>query len=394
MPFGSAQALGKAIYRARRALRPALPSTPRRKKAVCRELLRRTFDIDDEEPCSSPNQPVGHKPLSKETIDKVVECYERDDISRQAPGRKDVVNVRNEAGEKEKRQARHLTTSVKEAYALFCEEYPETKIGKSKFAELRPKHVLLLNKLPHNVCMCRYHENFIDAINALHNTCRDFPRYTYELPGRFLCAESMEQCWLNKCSECKDGKGFAIYFENHDVADDDVVTWYIWKNDENDKLCKAVEEGTVSELREYICSITPQFMEHCYIKRQQAARYTKEREAAMSTPNDESKALLQVDYSENYSCSYQDEIQSAHWKQATLFTAALWHSGELHSMVIASDNLTHAKETLVAYISRILDELPSTVTTVSLWSDGPASALVQELLCCCWNACTRAISWH
>jgi len=152
------------------------------------------------------------------------------------------------------------------------------------------------------------------------------------------------------------------------------VTWYIWKNDENDKLCKAVEEGTVSELREYICSITPQFMEHCYIKRQQAARYTKEREAAMSTPNDESKALLQVDYSENYSCSYQDEIQSAHWKQqVTLFTAALWHSGELHSMVIASDNLTHAKETLVAYISRILDELPSTVTTVSLWSDGPVS---------------------
>ena len=72
---------------------------------------------------------------------------------------------------------------------------------------------------------------------------------------------------------------------------------------------------------------------------------------------------------------FQDEIQSAHWKQhqVSLFTAALWFSGELHPKVIASDNLDHGKDTIIAYIDNILDSLPGTVKTISIWSDGPSS---------------------
>ena len=39
--------------------------------------------------------------------------------------------------------------------------------------------------------------------------------------------------------------------------------------------------------------------------------------------------------------------------------------------MLVSDNLTHAKETVVPYISCLLDDLPSGVKTVSIWSDGP-----------------------
>jgi hypothetical protein len=42
----------------------------------------------------------------------VINFYEQDDISRQAPGRKDVVTIRSENGEKTKMQARHLTTTI------------------------------------------------------------------------------------------------------------------------------------------------------------------------------------------------------------------------------------------------------------------------------------------
>jgi len=64
---------------------------------------------------------------------------------------------------------------------------------------------------------------------------------------------------------------------------------------------------------------------------------------------------------ENYTCVYLDETQSAHWKQhqISLFTAVLWHSGKLYSKVVASDNLTHSKETLVAYVNRLLEADPS-----------------------------------
>ncbi len=117
-------------------------------------------------------------------------------------------------------------------------------------------------------------------------------------------------------------------------------------------------------------------MAHCYTKRMQAEAYNKEREdAVVQSESSSNAALLQVDFSENYTCVSQDEIQSAHWKQSqvSLFTAALWHSGILHPIVIASDNLNHSKDTIVAYIDYLLDNIPSTTKTVSIWSDGPSS---------------------
>ena len=72
---------------------------------------------------------------------------------------------------------------------------------------------------------------------------------------------------------------------------------------------------------------------------------------------------------------YQDEIQSTHWQQhqVSMITVALWHSRTLHSKVIASDNLNHFKETVLAYVDMILETIPASVKLVSIWSDGPAS---------------------
>ena len=148
------------------------------------------------------------------------------------------------------------------------------------------------------------------------------------------------------------------------------------KNDK-DRLIKVIEDGTVKELSEYITNLIPQFLEHCYIKRNQSASYQKERVDAETNSEhyNPSHALIQVDFSENYTCISQDEIQSAHWKQSqvSLFTVAVWHSGSLKSYVFASDNLSHSKDTVVAYVDFVLDQLPDIVKTVSIWSDGPCS---------------------
>ena len=178
--------------------------------------------------------------------------YQRDDISRQAPGRKDIVTVRNKDGSKVKVQPRHLTSSVLEVFALFKEENPNLKIGKSKFTDLWPCNVSLNNKLPHNVCLCKYHENFILTVNALHERCPELPSYSYELTEKLLCYPTTRQYWLNECDKCKDGNVFKAITE---IDSDDAVTWFVWKNDANDRLwkndandrlCKMVEEGTTS----------------------------------------------------------------------------------------------------------------------------------------------------
>ncbi|CAB4014894.1 Hypothetical predicted protein [Paramuricea clavata] len=348
----------------------ALPKSPRRRKAVHRKLYE--SELDGSSISSSTDSPKRSDALSDELVELVKTFYQRDDISRQAPGRKDVINVRDKNGQKVSYQTRHLTSSVMETYALFCKEYPN-KIGKSKFAELRPKHVLLSSKLPHNVCLCKYHENFINAVNILHQVSPSVPLYTNEFPQSCLCNPVKRECWMNQCEQCKDGKGFR---NSYPLEENDDVKWYVWKTDSSNKLVKNVEEGTTEELYTHICSIIPQFMAHCFTKRMQAEAYNKERKDAEADSESLSNAaFLQVDFSENYTCVSQDEIQSAHWKQSqvSLFTAALWYSGILHPIVIASDNLNHSKDTIVAYIDYLLSILPSNTQNISIWSDGPSS---------------------
>ena len=99
----------------------------------------------------SPAKTLGRPSLSQEIVTMVDNFYEQDDISRQAPSKLDTIVVRTDV-RKETRQRRHLFMTVAEAYQLFREKYPGECIGKSKFAELRPKHVLLSSDLPVNAC--------------------------------------------------------------------------------------------------------------------------------------------------------------------------------------------------------------------------------------------------
>ena len=317
---------------------------------------------------------LNKNPVSDESVSAVIHFYERDDVSRQAPGRKDATNVRLADGTKTKVQTRHLTSSIKETFSMFCDEEPDVQIGKSKFAELRPKQVQLSNNLPHNVCQCKYHENFIAAIESLHKAIPEFPAYSQTLPLTFLCEGVTDACWKDECAVCSGGQGFiAKYGET--AQEENGATWYVWRNDESNKLCKVLEERTTDDLQRHHFHSAPVLPTLLHIKREQSTAYQQEREAAVSDTHDPSHALIQVDFPENYTCIAQDEIKSAHWKQhqVSLFTVAIWHSGSIHSHVIASDNITHSKETVIAYINKILDLLPANVKTVSFWSDGPSS---------------------
>jgi len=52
-----------------------------------------------------------------------------------------------------------MLMSLAEAHKLFTTEHADSSVRRSKFCELRPKHVKLFDTLPHNVCVCMYHEN-------------------------------------------------------------------------------------------------------------------------------------------------------------------------------------------------------------------------------------------
>ena len=100
------------------------------------------------------------------------------------PGRKDRVIIRKTVeGEKKKttEQVRYMLMSLREAYHKLKDQYPSLKVGLSKFCDLRHVHVKLFDQLPHQVCVCSYHENVRLLLVALkeHTTLNtDFTVFT------------------------------------------------------------------------------------------------------------------------------------------------------------------------------------------------------------------------
>ena len=124
--------------------------SPRKRKAVvdlCDSNLkqRKVQEKDREKRCDAFTGEV-----------KMVQnFYARDDISRMLPGKKDYVSVKQADGKREHRQEGLLLLKIGEAHKLFKEE-SSVKIGKSKFAELRPPQVLPSSSFDEEVCICKY----------------------------------------------------------------------------------------------------------------------------------------------------------------------------------------------------------------------------------------------
>ncbi len=110
----------------------------------------------------------------------VTSFYLRDDISRQSPGRKDYVTVKDVSGNDIRLQTKHLMFKLEDVFRKFCEENETCGIKLSLFCKLRPSHVLLMSQMPHNVCLCIYHDNFISAVNAISKAVPGFPKYDDE----------------------------------------------------------------------------------------------------------------------------------------------------------------------------------------------------------------------
>jgi hypothetical protein len=138
----------------------SLPADFERKRRIVQILTNRFF----------PNVLKDHpsfrafrkEKVSEETKEKVVHFYHREDISWTNPGKMDYIRSISESGRGSPlyKQKKFLMTTLKETYALFKEEHG-CLLSFSLFASLRPENVLRFGKTPHNVCLCRIHENFI-----------------------------------------------------------------------------------------------------------------------------------------------------------------------------------------------------------------------------------------
>lgn len=103
---------------------------------------------------------ISGRSLEKETVTLVEQFYLSNDVSYVMPGIKDVINVKDKSGKRMKLQKHLLLLNLKEIYQLFKMQYPELKIGFTKFTTLKPRNcVLACSNGTHNVCVCPFHQN-------------------------------------------------------------------------------------------------------------------------------------------------------------------------------------------------------------------------------------------
>ena len=388
--YGSVQSLGKAVQRTK----SALPTSPRKRRAVVKKLAI-SFGCHNES--ASRCMIKSNHSISEDVVEKVVSFYQRDDISRIWPGRKDFVKVTNKDGSKEKRQRRYLQYNIKECFEMFKKENQNVNIGLSKFFSLRPQFCLSLSKTPENLCLCIYHENMELIVAALRPF---FPGVIPESVSNFLvCDINNLDCVLRTCSKCQDKADHLLTSCDEDILAEE-VQYYQWTRETVGRTVRTrIEDATLKDVIAAFGESVPRFVFHCYIKKKQYAYFR------MLTENpSESAGLLQIDFSENYSIIQRNEIQSAHWAhdQVTLYTACFWYGTPdgktaIKTYVIVSDYLNHDKYAVAVFNDLLLDNIKSIapkIQVLNIFSDGAGQHFKQRFTLSYASSASIPINWH
>ncbi|WAR19905.1 hypothetical protein MAR_001743 [Mya arenaria] len=106
---------------------------------------------------------IRYKAPTRDGPHKSKEFLEREDNSRQLPGKADT--VKNER--KERVQKFVLNDYLRNIFLKFKAEHPEEKVSFATFCRARPKHITLVNYAARVTCLCTKHQNFALKLQCL-----------------------------------------------------------------------------------------------------------------------------------------------------------------------------------------------------------------------------------
>lgn len=367
--FLSKQAKGKALSKIKRVL-PA-----NKDKQI--ELIQKIAEDLNILKLEKEHERV-YQSISSEAKKKIYEFYCRDDISYQSPGKRDFIATKDN-GIKLKLQRRYLLFSLRELYQFFIEENPEIKLSLSSFQVLRPCNVLYKSSIPHNVCVCIYHENIALLLKSLSKHIHGFERIDlHSFINLIVCDPANSLCMFSNCIHCTDK--FKTKIKDKMIDSTFQIKWTLWSTSAQGRAEKIDYEGSVLECVNILQDKIEHFLFHVFVKRQQSSYF----EMIKANVTDK-KCLIQVDYSENFAIIDQNEIQNAHWsrRQLSLFTAYLWSNSITQPMVIVSNDISHNKFTVSQCLEHVLKRLQLLVPSlqeVIVFSDGSASQFKQRFL--------------
>lgn len=321
--------------------------------------------------------------LNKKVREDIKFFFERDDVSRITAGKKECVTVK-----KEKRQKRFLNDNLKKLHEKFLTTV-DYKVSYQSFCRLKPFWVKYPKANDRDTCGCIIHVNFELIIKKLHEmkVINDFS--SSDMLKTLCCDRYNTGCLFRQCHLCKEKNLKINTFEDCEVK---LRRWTtvpitcVVKGKEKTvrKVSKTEIVITVKNLVDLLNESLHKFMCHSGNIVHQFNAINKLKSGL--GPNE---AFIHVDFSENFSTKYAEEIQSFHFggsrKQITLHTGVLYlknSDGVIKSFPFCtlSKSLCHDAFAIWAHLKPIFKwatelkaERQEVLNVIHMLSDSPAT---------------------
>jgi hypothetical protein len=339
--------------------------------------------------------------LPDATVQSIEDFYRRPDNAREIPDKR--VVKRDLLGRMV------LEKKIANLHKEWCNENRDNKVSLAKFALLRPDTVIPLKRSPHEQCLCETCVNVEHILEPLLKACREHQltqlpvkqifESKYAVVAEWLCKpEKPEensfpklQCIEGNCQTCGAGHFETKLKPLTDVAGDDTATWQQWCQGTytgkdgvvKKKKTLVTNSGTIREVVSMLQKRLPNFTMHIFVSNWQHKAYRKMTDQLIDNKND---AMAVMDFAENYTMTFQKEIQSAHWMKSMVTVHPIVYTYVCHEpeckqimrdvLIIVSDDLKHDSHAVQAFRNesiRYLKKKMPNLMKLTEWTDGCAA---------------------
>lgn len=253
----------------------------------------------------------------------VVEFLTRDENSRLLPGKKDTVSQY-----KVRVQRRVLTKSLKELYKEYKEGI-EQPISYRQFVRLRPFYITEPKASDRNTCACIDHENVKLLLERIHQSGFIGSKSISDALIQIVCDVKSKKCMFRQCAKCCYSEIEPAMPQNSGL-----VTWHQW---ERERVCSEgktfshfVKRSTRTweDLLKSFNEKLDALAKHQYIWIHQV-----EQCRGLKNSLQDHEAVVHMDFSENYACKLNLEVQSFQPKTSNypyMHGLQVWNVTSLH----------------------------------------------------------------
>lgn len=329
--------------------------------------------------------------LSSQEANEVKAFYLSGEESRCLPNKRDVSKKTN-------RERFILTMPIRDAYLAYRKKNPARKIGFTSFYKLKPKNLKKVSETNRRCCLCQVCCNVALKAETANKLLSGKENYKYltkrDAADLTVCPYEGEfpdsSCINGTCDQC--GKqGLINYFNPYmEELKNTEVQYHRWesisikgKDDKVKKCVSCVSKTAIFEefVEDFVKDTLP-LASHLFRATWQIQQLEKCKETLT-----EEKALVVMDFAENYSCRYQNEVQSAFWdtNQVTIHPMMTYYFTETeddtndskvlrkHAIIGISDDRKHdadSAEMFRSHLRHILKKENPKINKIYEWTDG------------------------